>query len=704
METSARFSSLDRLLRPRSVAVLGASADRTRIGGRPVAYMLDQRFQGEIYPVNPNRNDVQGVHCYPSVPSLPVIPDTAIVALPAGQAVDAIDQLGRHGVKTAIVFSSGFAEMNAAGVEAQAQMLGLARRHGMRILGPNCLGLFNASIGFYGIFSTSFENGWPCPGRIGIASQSGAYGTHVFATARNRRIGTPVCVTTGNEGDITIGDAIGWMADDPGVDVIMAYAEGFREADSLILALSAARDARKPVIMMKVGSSVLGADAARSHTASIAGDDAVTQAVLAEFGVVRARTTEEMLDIAMTAQKRIYPASNTLGVITISGGAGVLISDAAAALGLAMPAMPAASQERLRALVPFAAPRNPVDCTAQAFNDLRLVGEFAETMVAEGQYRSILAFFTQLGGAASTAPGLRQQMRACMAKYPGRLYVLCVVGPPERIIEYEDDGFIVFEDPTRATVAIHAMGVFGDAFTATTTLPLPEVPAVELPPHSPGEADAKKLLATAGVTVAPEIVCQTAGQAVTAAQQFGFPVALKILSPDIKHKSEIGGVLLDVGSEDAVRAGFSGLISKASIARPQARIEGVLVAKQLSGGVECIVSVLMDPVFGPVAMVGLGGIYVEILNDVALHRCPFGTDVAERMIRSLRGAPLLFGARGRANSDVAALASMLAALSAFAVQAGPRLRSVELNPVMVLSAGQGAFALDALLELVEEPA
>ena len=686
-------------MRPGSIAVLGASADATRIGGRPIAYMLAQGYAGEIMPVNPNRDVIQGLPAYPTVASLPRVPDSAIVAVPGALAVQAIEDLGARGVRSAIVFTAGFAEMNEDGASMQVKLLAAAARHGMRLLGPNCLGLFNARIGYYPIFSTSFENGWPKPGRIGIASQSGAYGTHVFATARNRGIGTPLCVTTGNEGDVTIGDVIGWMAEDPDTDVIAAYAEGIREADSFLAALAAARAARKPVVMMKVGTSAIGAHAARSHTASIAGDDAVTDAVLAEFGVVRARTTEEMLDIAMLATKRIYPVRNTLGVITISGGAGVLISDAAEKLGLEMPEMPEAAQDRLRAMLPFAAPRNPVDCTAQAFNDMSLIGRFTDSMVVDGGYSSILAFFTQVGGAASTAPRLREQLVATKAKHPDRLYVLSVIGPPERIQEYEADGFVVFEDPTRATVAIHAMGRFGAAFAAGPGLPPPMIPAVVLPLTTPSEAAAKRWLAEAGIPAAPEAACATVEDAVAAAERFGDPVVLKILSPDIPHKTEIGGVLLGVRGPDAVRAGFQQLLDRAAAARPDARLDGVLVAKQLRGGVECVLGIHRDPVFGPVAMFGLGGIFVEVLQDVALHRCPFGVDVAEAMIRSIRAAPILLGARGRPRADIAALADMLARLSVVAYEAGPRLRAIDLNPVFAMPEGEGAFAVDAVIEV-----
>ena len=687
------------MLRPRSIAVLGASNDPTRIGGRPISYMLTQKFAGAILPVNPNRAEVQGLPAYASVADLPSVPDAAIVAVPAELAIQAVDDLGARGVRSAIVFTAGFAEMDDAGRLAQDRMLAAAERHGMRLLGPNCLGLFNAHIGFYPIFSSSFENGWPRPGRIGIASQSGAYGTHMFATARNRNIGTPICVTTGNEGDVTIGDVIGWLAEDPDTDVIAAYAEGIHKADSFLTALAAARAARKPVVIMKVGTSTLGAHAAQSHTASIAGNDTVTDAVLAEFGVVRARTTEEMLDIATTATRRIYPSRNTLGVITISGGAGVLISDAAAALGLPMPEMPPDAQARLKALVPFAAPRNPVDCTAQAFNDMSLIGRFTDSMVEDGGYASVLGFFTQVGGADSIAPKLREQMNASKARHPDRLFVLSVVAPPERIREYEADGFTVFEDPTRATVAIHAMGRFGEAFANTPGLLPPVVPIVDLPPTNPSEAAAKRILAQAGIPATPEAACATPDAAVEAAERFGYPVVLKVLSPDIIHKSEIGGVILGVRGVDAVRAGFATLLGRATAVVPAAQIEGVLVAKQLRGGVECILGVQHDPVFGPVAMFGLGGIFVEVLRDVALHRCPFGPDVAERMIRSLRAAPVLLGARGRPPADIAALAAMLSRLSVFAHQAGSRLRSIDLNPVFAMPDGEGAYAADAVIEL-----
>lgn len=699
--SALHFGALSALLTPRSVAVIGASGDATRIGGRPIAAMLERGYAGTILPVNPRHASVQGLPAHASIASLPMVPDAAIIAVPAIAAEAAVAELAERGTKAAILFSAGFAELGEAGAAAQSRLLAAARRHGMRLLGPNSLGLFNTRNGFYGTFSTALERGYPITGPIGIASQSGAYGMHLFSMARDEGMGISCCVTTGNEADLNVGDLVGWMAQDPGTEVIAAYSEGIRDAASFLAALDLARRNRKPVVMMKVGRSTVGSAAARSHTASIAGDDAVTDAVLAEYGVVRARTTEELLDIARLAMRRIYPARNTLGVLTVSGGAGVLISDAAEAAGLPMPPMPEAAQEALRTALPFCAPQNPVDCTAQVLNDLSLIGRFADALVRDGDYRSILCFFTHAGGAPSITPRLRTELRAARAAYPDRLFVLSVLADPPQIREFEEDGFAVFGDPSRAVAAIHAMGRFGDAFAATAPAAPPALPTFTLPATTPSEAEAKRILAKAGIEAAPERACATAEEAAAAAEALGFPVVLKILSPDILHKSEIGGVLLNLADAASVRDGFAQLLDRAARAAPAARIEGVLVARQLSGGIECILGTHRDPVFGPVAMFGLGGIFVEVLKDVSFHRCPFGEEVAETMIRSIRGAPVLLGARGRPHADIKALARMLSRLSVFAHQAGPRLAGIDLNPVFAMPDGQGAFAADAVIDIAE---
>lgn len=685
-------------LDPACVAVIGASDDPIRIGGRPIAYMKAQGYRGRILPVNPARAQVQGLPAFASVEALPEAPEVAIVAVAAAQTPAVVEALARRGTGAAIVFSAGFAEAGPEGAALEAAMLASARAHSMRLLGPNTLGMLNPRTGFYGTFVSAVDMGFPTPGGVAIASQSGAYGGHILALARDAGIGIASCVMTGNEADLTLGEVVGAMVEDDAVDVITVYSEGIRDGAKLVAAFEAARRARKPVVMMKVGASRAGRLAAQSHTASIAGDDQVIGAVLEEFGVVRARSTEHMLDIARLATRRIFPVANTLGVVTVSGGAGVIVSDAAEAAGLAMPEMPAEAQAALKAILPFAAPRNPVDVTAQFLNDLSLVDTFLSTMLTAGGYRSVLGFFTYTAGGA-VAARLREELRRARQRHPERLFVLCAIASPEQVRGYEADGFTVFGDPVRAVEAIAAMGRFGEAFArpARNAPPLP--PAVALPTANPSEAQAKTLLAAAGVAAAPERVAPDEDAAVAAAGALGFPVVLKIVSPDIVHKTEIGGVILDVADAAAVRDGHATLMARARAHAPAARVEGVLVARQLSGGIECIAGILRDPVFGPVAMFGLGGIHVEVMRDVVFHRCPFDVDTARRLILSIRAAPVLTGARGRPPADVDALATLLARLWTFAAAAGPRLAAIDLNPVMVLPAGQGAWALDAVIEV-----
>jgi acetate---CoA ligase (ADP-forming) len=692
-------SSFSYLLNPSSVAIIGASDDKFRIGGKPINYMLDRGYSGRILPVNPNRSLIQGLPAFASIEALPEVPEIAIVAVAAAAVPGVIEELAKLGTKCAIVFSSGFAEVGESGAVLEAQMVANARAHGMRVLGPNSLGVVNPRNGFFGSFVTSVELGMPLSGTLGIVSQSGAYGGHLLAAATAARIGLSAVVMTGNESDLSLGEIVQGLVEDDATHVIALYSEGIREGSGFMAALEAARLARKPVVMMKVGRSAVGSAAAQSHTASIAGNDAVIDVVLSEFGVVRASTTEQMLDIARLATRRIFPVNNALGIVSISGGAGVIASDAAFEVGLPVPEMPVAAQARLKHILPFAAPRNPVDVTAQFLNDLSLLSTFMEAVLTEGGYPSVFGFFSYTAGAPSIAPRLRAQLKSIRERYPERLFVLCVLGSTEQIRGYEDDGFSVFEDPTRAIVAIEAMGRFGEAFARQNRkVDIGNIP-VDLPFLAPNEAQAKVLLASAGIASAQERVCVGAEQAGHAASTLGFPVVMKIVSADIAHKSDMGGVLLDVANEGAAIAGFNTLMARARSARPDAKIDGVLVAKQLTGGVECLLGIHRDPVFGPVAMFGLGGVFVEILNDVVMHRCPFDEVVAQTMIRSIKGAPLLLGARGKPPVDILALAKMLSDLSKFAIAAGPRLLSVDLNPVMALPVGQGAWALDAVVEV-----
>lgn len=692
----ADFATLSSLVTPQSVAIIGASNDTSRIGGRPIAAMLRAGYQGRILPVNPNRDHLQGLACYASVSDLPETPEAAIIAVPVKAALEAVDALGQRGCKTATLFTAGFSETGTEGARAQQQLADIAHRHKMRLLGPNSLGVWNVDLGYYGTFSSSLDTGFPHAGNIGIASQSGAFGAHLAAVARNRGIGASILISTGNEVDITVADAIGWMAQSDQIDVICAYMEGFNDPLRLQEALSAAHLAKKPVLVFKSGRSVLGAKAASSHTASLTGDDAIADEILRAYGAVRVQDTEQMMDFAYVAKQKIYPVANSLGFITVSGGAGIVASDEAEQLGLPMPPMPEEAQARLRALLPISSPANPLDCTAQALNDLSLLHAFTHAALAEGGYGSVICFATYVAGGADIAPRLLASLTPLRQEFPDRLLVLCAIGPTEVIRQYEDAGFLVFEDPCRAVRAIAAMGRVAMALATALPACIP-VTAGTLPETAPDEYQAKAILAKAGIVVSQEQLVQSPAQAVQAAEEIGFPVVMKIASPDILHKSEIGGVQLNLNNTAEVQASFDALIQTARIHRPDAHITGVLVARQIAGGVECFMGIKRDPGFGPMAVFGLGGIFVEILNDIALRQCPFDPETARDMILSIRGAPLLTGARGRDPVDLDALAQMLSRLSIFAAGSGDRLQSVDLNPVLALP--DKAVALDAVIEL-----
>lgn len=686
---------VDGLLAPRSVAIIGASEDVTRIGGRPIAAMLRAGYQGTILPVNPKRDSVQGLTCYASVDDLPMAPDAALIAVPAKLVPQTIEALGRKGCKAATLFSAGFAEMGAEGEAAQRELVALAGSYGMRLLGPNTLGVYNVDIGYYGSFSSSLDTGFPLAGNIGIASQSGAFGAHLGALARDRGLGSSILMTTGNEADITVADAIAWMAQNDATDVICTYMEAVNDAPALLRALDAARAAGKPVIALKSGRSVVGAAAAASHTASLTGDAVVADAVLTAHGAIIVRDPETMLDIAYVASKKIFPKENSLGVITISGGAGIVISDEAERIGLPMPPMPAQAQARLNEVLPYGSPVNPLDCTAQALNDPSLLEVFTRAALQDGGYGAVLCFFTYVAGSPAMSDTIMQAMAPLRAAYPDRIIAFVALGAPEVLRSYDDQGILIFNDPCRATRAIHAICAMRDASNVTA----PDVTPLTLPDHTPDEATAKEILAQSGILSAPEQAVRNVEDAVSAAETFGYPVVMKILSPDILHKSDIGAVKLNLNDAAAVRTAYAQILDAAVQHAPDAKISGILVAKQLSGGVECLMGINRDPAFGPMAVFGLGGIFVELLNDVAVRECPFDTAAAHEMISSIRGAAILQGARGQAPVDMDALAEMLSRLSIFAAGAGDRLTSVDLNPVLALP--QGAYALDAVIEVKE---
>jgi acyl-CoA synthetase (NDP forming) len=687
--------ALDPLFRPKSVAVIGASSDGNRIGGRPVAYSK-RGFKGAIIPVNPNATEIQGLPAYPSIREVPGEVDQAIIAVPARAAMQAADDCIAKGVKTAVMFSSGFAETGAEGRALQVELARRCAAGGIRLVGPNSLGLFNVRAGLYSTFSSYFNPLWPRTGPVGIVSQSGAFGTYFLAIAAERGLGFSHCVATGNEADVDVAACVDWLADDPDTGVIMIYLEGCPDGERLKRALARAAANRKPVVAMKVGVSEQGVAAIASHTGSLAGSDAVFDAVFREYNVHRARSLDELVDVAYACAGGVFPKTPRIGVVTLSGGVGIQMADAAADLGLELPRMPDSAQQKILAMIPFAGPANPVDATAQVINDWSMFTTILSIVADEGRVDSVVSFLAHTGTTPGLMDRLKPALQAVRERFPDRVFVLCARMPREMADEYAAIGFLVFEDPTRAVSTIAALAKLRAGFDRFhTRVAVDTMPASPALPTGPiNEAEAKDLLAAAGVPFAAETIARTREEAVAAASEIGFPAVLKVLSADLAHKSEAGGVVLGLKTAEEVGEAFDAMMTRVKERAPQARIEGALVARMIAGGVETVIGTKRDPIFGAVVMFGLGGVYVEVLKDVTLRLAPVDRETAGEMIRAINGYPLLTGARGRPPVDLDALADALVAMSRFAAT-HPQVTSAEINPFIALPAG-GA-AVDALI-------
>ncbi|NGN41506.1 acetate--CoA ligase family protein [Mesorhizobium sp. CGMCC 1.15528] len=696
-----RNSSLSPLLAPRSIALIGASENVARIGGRPLRYLREAGFKGAVYPVNPNRETVQGFKSYASVGVLPETPDVAILAVPSSGTIQALRECAERHVKAAIIFSAGFAETGDEGRAMQDEIAGIARESGMRVLGPNCLGVFNAATGYYGTFSAILDTEFVKPGPVAIISQSGAYGSHIAHLARQRGLGISHWITTGNECDIDVAEALQWVVGQPDTNVVIAYAEGIRNRDVFLEALDTARAKEKAIVFMKVGRSEVGAHAVSSHTAALAGSDAVFDAVFRQYGVYRARTTAEQLDVAYACSRGIYPAGDRLGIFTLSGGFGIQMADDAALAGLDVSPMPDAAQEELKAMLPYASPRNPVDATAQALTDLPLMTSYIRAMLEKGGYDMFAGIFGSGPASPTFAVSLRQALEGATAGQGGRILSLTMSASSEIVRSYEEKGFLVFEDGSALVNALGALAHFRKSFDAVkrATETLEEAPRLSLDGDTFSEYGAKSVLAKAGIAFPREALVRPDEDAGAAAATIGFPVVLKISSPDIAHKTEIGGVIVGVKDEDEARHAARTILDRVREKRPDALIEGLIVSPMITGGVETIAGVVRDPVFGPMVMFGLGGVFVEVLKDVTFRVAPFDRTEAHRMIREIRGFAMLEGVRGAPPADIDALAEMLSTLSRFAAANADMIESIDLNPVLVLPEGKGVALLDALLVL-----
>ncbi|MEJ8573016.1 acetate--CoA ligase family protein [Microbaculum marinum] len=698
-----RTASLDRLFRAETVALIGASADPGKIGGRPMV-LLKEHFQGRVVPVNPKRDEVAGIPAVPDIGSLDATPDVAVLAVP-GAAVEAtVRDCLDAGVGRIVVYAAGFGEIDADGLAAQRRIAGMCADAGARLLGPNSLGYINFHTGLHATFSAALDNIWPKAGNVAIASQSGAVGTYIMALAAERGIGFSHFVATGNEADIDVADCIAWLAGDPLTEVIVAYLEGCGDGGRLKQALAAARAANKPVIAIKPGASDIGQAAVQSHTGAMAGSKRVFDAVLRHYGAWPATRIEEAVDIAYACSVAAVPSGPAATIVTPSGGVGIMLADACEAAGLALPAPPPATAAEIRALLPLASTGNPVDTTAQVTADFRLFGKVLD-IVADGTACPILLIFmAHMGKTPGVTDLLRPTLTDIAERHRDRLMVLITRAADDFRADMEAQGYLVFEDPTRAVGAVAALRYFGRGQDVADD-PLIEIAPVgrtDLDAAAREAVSAAALLRRIGVPDIATVAVSGEDEAVDAAGRAGFPVVLKIDSPDIAHKTEVGGVHLGLKDADAVRSAWRSMMARVTDAAPSARITGGIVSPMLGEGIDTIVGARQDPDLGPVVMLGLGGIMAEALDDVVIAPAPIGMASARAMIGRLRAAAVLDGWRGAAPTDKDALARAICALGALVAANGEDIDSIEINPFRVFP--DGGAALDILVRTKEGPA
>jgi acyl-CoA synthetase (NDP forming) len=691
---------LDAFFEARAIAVIGASDDITKIGGRPIQLLRKYGYAGTLYPINPKGGVIQTLPAHASVLDTPEAPDLAIVAVPAGAALQAVRDCATRGVRGVIVLSAGFAETGSEGAALQAEMVRVARGANMRILGPNCLGAVNVVDKLVGSFSIALEQSMPPAGQVGIVSQSGNIGSFTMRSMADLGLGVSRFIATGNEADVDVADGIANLAQDPGTRIILCCMETCRNAPRLIAALGLARAAAKPVIVLKIGSTEQGQAAAASHTGALTGSDAVFDAVFRRHGALRVRSFEELLDVGHAAAllgARRLPQTNAVTLVAASGGFGIMMADAMVNAGMTLPQLADDTKALIREAVPTAGTNNPVDASAQmsARPDIllkmltALQGDTTESTLV--LLLALSLYNPRLRGVYLEALSMIRQ------SHPDRLLVIISRGPPDAVAEINALGIPVFPNIPAAATGLAGLVQLGQL----TRLPAAAAHDGAVAPVDASvfrnEYCAKKALASAGIPVPREEIVGSADDAVRAARATGYPVVLKIASEDIAHKTEIGGVALNLADEAAVREAYARVMANAAAKAPKARLDGVLVAPMASGGVELIAGISRDAVFGPVVMVGFGGIYAEILKDVAVQMAPVSEDEALRMIQGLKMFPLLDGARGRAKADVAAAARAVALLSKFACRHADDVAEIDMNPILVKPEGEGVLVLDALM-------
>jgi acyl-CoA synthetase (NDP forming) len=703
--TVTRPHPLDSFFNPSSIAIIGASRDVTKIPGLLLSFLRKNRFSGAIYPVNPNYPDIDGLRCHPTIAAIGQPIDLAIVIIPARVVLGALEECATLGVKHAIIISSGFAEEGGDSIAMQDAIAALAKRTGMRISGPNAEGYYNQIAGIAATFSPTVDvkpdqsRLAATTKRIGIVAQSGGIGFAIYNRAKALGIALSTVISTGNESDLGAGEFFDYMVQDPATDVILLFIEGIRDVDKFLAAARKAAVLGKPVIVVKVGRSGAGERAAASHTASMAGWTAAYDAVFARYGFIVSNDLDEAVTIAAVLTTSPLPKGDRVAVVTVSGGAGIWGADAVSVQGLQVPELSDGVQATIRGLIPsYGSPRNPIDITAQAVHS----GGLQKTIELLDRSDEVDAILVVISLSSETRmPFKTLELKPVIAAQNKPIVFWSYTLPSNFArMGLAESGVVVLSGLTHVSVALrrlvdHARFKLAEP-VATTTVALNDL-AEHLTAPTLSEYDSKTLLQIAGVALPDEILVTDRSALDAAIAKIGFPLVMKIQSRDIPHKSEVGGVRVDISTKDEAAATYNALTASARQHRPQAALQGVLVAPMARKGVEIIVGTLLDKTFGPMVMVGFGGVTAELFRDVVYRPAPVSAGEAASMLGELKAAALLNGFRGAAKADVSAAAELIAQLSQLAAQFKGEIAEMELNPVLVHPAGKGVTIVDALV-------
>jgi acetyltransferase len=711
---------LDAIFSPRSVAVVGVTPTPGTVPYDIFANIVHGRFTGPVYPVAPGKREICDIRAYRYLVDIEEPVDLAVIVFPADVVDRALEHCGRKGVRGVVVISAGFREVGPEGVRRESRVKAICREHGIALVGPNCLGVINTDPHFS--LNASFARKMPLAGRIAFVSQSGALCTAVLDYARDKEIGFSKFVSFGNRAGVTESDLLEYLHEDDQTDVILLYLEEVRDARDLIAAARrVTREGRpKPILAIKSGRTPQGADAAASHTGSLAGEDAICDAVFREAGIVRVESIDEMFNTAILYAYQPLPDGDRLAIVTNAGGPGVMATDAAVRAGLRVPRLGDATQAKLRAVLPATANvKNPVDVIGDARAD-RYEGAL-EAVLADPDVDQVLVILTpqsmtDIEAIAQTlcrvcGDGVGHADRPPSARpRPAKPVACSFMGASDvaegiRVLQRAHiPHYLLPEWACRAMAAVQEIRrLRRQAAEEPRRLPVEEGAVRAILAAAPSgylpEDQALAVLAAYGLPVPPHRLCAAADEAVAWAEQWGYPVVLRLISPQIVHKSEAKAVLLDLDDAAAVRAGFFELLRRAEAAGPEVRLRGVLVRKMIPAGHELILGAKRDPVFGPVAMFGLGGVYVELFRDVAFGLTPLGPAAAGRLVGGTKAGRLLSGLRGAPPADVAGVEDCLVRVGQL-IADFDRIVELDVNPLIAGPAQRGNAVADVRIRLV----